>query len=199
MVPAFEGCFLPCFGQPSLFWNKLADCSFVLAASSTPTPGSGWCLFEYWEGCLASPLAALSLCRNNWRVAVLVSLAASSPRGSGCELNQLIGLSSPLGSPLFWNELASCGVCSFGASSPSPRKVALKRWTEGYLPPGNPLFFAETDVRFRGIVLVHYKCSRARLQFRRLSRAVGTREPSATYPRNRNTRLSVCFQHCRKA
>jgi len=39
------------------------------------------------------------------------------------------------------------------ASSPSPRKVALKRWTEGYLPPGNPLFFAETDVRFRGIVL----------------------------------------------
>jgi len=85
------------------------------------------------------------------------------------------------------------------ASSPSPRKVALKRWTEGYLPPGNPLFFAETDVRFRGIVLVHYKCSRARLQFRRLSRAVGTREPSATYPRNRNTRLSVCFQHCRKA
>ena len=42
---------------------------------------------------------------------------------------------------LFWNELARCGVCRFGRFIPIPRKVVLKRWTEGYLPPGNPLFF----------------------------------------------------------
>ena len=121
-------------------------------------------------------------------------------RGAG-SLNRVTFGAAPsaVGQSFFGTNWRVAVFVRLAASSPSPRKVALKRWTEGYLPPGNPLFFAETDVRFRGIVLVHYKCSRARLQFRRLSRAVGTREPSATYPRNRNTRLSVCFQHCRKA
>ena len=47
----------------------------------------------------------------------------------------------PLDSPSFWNELARCGVCRFGRFIPIPRKVVLKRWTEGYLPPGEPSHF----------------------------------------------------------